>query len=307
VTLLTEPSRGVRQGAPRRVSSALRPWLYLSPLLLALGVWIYGPALFTLGLSVLDWNLTTPPTGFVGADNFARLFRSADFWQALGQTLLYAVALLPFSTVVPLLLAIMLWQRPGRASTVYRSLLFLPVMMAPVAVAVSWKFMLNPLLGLANEVVGWFGIPPVNWLGDPSTALLVIVAVTAAKVTAFNMLLYSAALSGLDRRTIEAARLEGATSWEITRFVVAPQLVGTTVLLGTLSLVLAGQWVFTNVTVLTQGGPDGVTDNIYYRIYTLGFEFFETGTASAAAVIVLLVFAVAGIGWRLVRRSHVPR
>jgi len=307
VTLTTVPPRAVREDAPRRVRASVRPWLYLSPVLVAIGVWIYAPALFTVALSVLDWNLTTPPTGLVGADNFARLFRSADFWQALAQTALYALALLPFSTVIPLGLAIMLWQRPGRASTVYRSLLFLPVMMAPVAVAVSWKFMLNPLVGLANEVVGWFGVPPVNWLGDPSTALVVIVAVTAAKVTAFNMLLFSAALSGLDRRTIEAARLEGATSWEITRFIVAPQLAGTTALLGTLSLVLAGQWVFTNVTVLTQGGPDGVTDNIYYRIYTLGFEFFETGTASAAAVIVLLVFAVAGIAWRLVRRSHVPR
>ena len=307
MTTVIKSPRGTRSRAPRRPGATLRPWFYLSPLLLALAIWIYGPALFTLGLSVLDWNLTSPPKGFVGFDNFARLFRDSDFWQSVGQTLLYAAALFPFSTVVPLLLAIMLWQRPGRASTVYRSLLFLPVMMAPVAVAVSWKFILNPLLGLANEVIGWFGLPPVNWLGDPATALLVIVAVTAAKVTAFNMLLYSAALSGLDRRTIEAARLEGATSWEITRFIVAPQLLATTALLGTLSLVLAGQWVFTNVTVLTQGGPDGVTDNIYYRIYTLGFEFFETGTASAAAVIVLFVFALAGVAWRILRRFRVAR
>jgi multiple sugar transport system permease protein len=294
---------GIRSGVRRTT----RSWLYLSPLLVALAIWIYGPAMFTAVLSVMDWNLTTPPNGLVGFDNFVQLFRDPHFGQAVGQTFLYAAALLPFSTVIPMLLAIMLWQRPGRASTIYRSLLFLPVMMAPVAVAVSWRFLLNPLQGLANEAIGRVGLPPVNWLGNPSTALVVVVLVTAAKVTAFNMLLYSAALSALDRRTIEAARLERASSWEITRFVVAPQLARTTVLLGLLSIVLAGQWTFTNISLLTQGGPDGVTDNIYYTIYTLAFQFFETGPASATAVLILLAFAIGSVVWFTLRRRSVSR
>ncbi|MFC6022686.1 carbohydrate ABC transporter permease [Plantactinospora solaniradicis] len=285
----------------RRASGA---WPYITPLLVMLGVWIYGPTLATLVLSVLDWNLTGPPAGFVGLDNFARLVREPEFGQAARQTLLYALALLPFSTIVPLVLAIMLWLRPGRASAIYRSLLFVPVMVAPVALAVSWRFLLNPLNGLANKVIGWFGLPAVNWLGDPATALLVIVVVTAARVVAFNMLLYSAALATIDRRTIEAARLEGATSGEVVSFIVAPQLVRTTVLLGLLSIVLAGQWAFTNISVLTQGGPDGVTDNIYYRVYTLGFEFFETGTASAASVLVLAFFGLAALAAAATRRRR---
>jgi multiple sugar transport system permease protein len=278
-------------------------WPYLAPLLLALGVWIYGPAVFTLVLSALDWNLTGPAS-FAGTENFVHLFREPEFGQALAQTGLYALAFLPFSTVIPLGLAVMLWQRPGRASTVYRSLLFLPVMMAPVAVAVSWRFLLNPLQGLANEVLGVAGLAPVNWLGDPATALPVIVLVTAAKVTAFNMLLYGAALETVDRRTVQAARLEGASSWEVSRFVVAPQLAGTTILLALLSLVLAGQWSFTNISVLTQGGPDGVTDNVYYRIYTLAFDFFETGMASAAAAVVLVLFGIGSAAWFAARRRY---
>ena len=301
---ISEPRRdATRSGDPARPRAG-HPWLYLTPLVLALGVWIYGPALFTVVLSVLKWNLTTPPSGFVGLDNFARLIGEPEFGQAAGQTLLYALALLPFSTLVPAVLAMMLWQRPGKASTVYRSLLFLPVMTAPVAVAVSWRFLLNPLQGLANEVLSVAGIPPVNWLGDPAIALVVVVAVTAAKVTGFNMLLYSAALATVDRRTLEAARLERASSWEITRFVVAPQLVRTTILLGLLSVVLAGQWTFATVSLLTQGGPDGVTDNVYYRIYTYGFQFFDTGTASAAAVVVLMAFGIVGVAWLLFRRRN---
>ncbi|WP_114560348.1 carbohydrate ABC transporter permease [Desertihabitans aurantiacus] len=288
----------------RRRRPGLAGWSYLLPLLLVVGVWIYLPVLATVVLSLLDWNLTSPTAEFVGLDNLRRLLSEPEFAQAAGQTLLYAVALLPFSTAVPLLLAVLLWARPGRASTIYRSLLFVPAMVAPVAVAVAWRFLLNPLNGLVNEVTGRVGLPAVNWLGDPAWALPVIVVVTAARVVAFNMLLFSAALSGLDRRAVEAARLEGATGFEVVWFVVLPQLRSTTVLLGLLSVVLAGQWSFTNVSVLTQGGPDGVTDNVYHRIHTLGFGYFETGMASTASVLVLVFFALAALAAEAVRRRR---
>ncbi|GAB3618160.1 sugar ABC transporter permease [Okibacterium endophyticum] len=300
---MTTTHREARAPGGPRFSSRGLGWLYLTPVILAIGLWIYGPAVATAVLSVMEWNLTTPPEGFVGIDNLARLVTQPEFGPAIGQTALYALALLPFSTVVPLVFAVMLWSRPGRASTVYRSLLFLPVMVAPVAVAVSWRFLLNPLNGFANEVIGWFGLSPVNWLGDPALALPVIVVVTAARVTAFNMLLYSAALSGIDRNTLDAARIDRANPVQIGWHIVMPQLFRPIVLLAFLSFVLAGQWVFTNVSVLTQGGPDGATDNVYYRIYTLGFEFFETGMASAAAVLVLVFFAASGALWLFVRRS----
>ncbi|MBC7277295.1 sugar ABC transporter permease, partial [Nocardioides sp.] len=275
----------------------------LTPLLLALAVWVYGPTVFTVALSFLDWNLTTDPEGFVGLANYTELFEHPEFTRAAWQTVLYALALLPFSTVVPFVLAVLLWMRPSRASTVYRSLLFVPAIMAPVAVAVAWRFLLNPLQGLVAGALGMAGLAAVNWLGDPATALAVVVAVTAPKVTAFNMLLCGAALASLDRRVVEAARIEGATSWEVIRFVVVPHVAPTLVALALLSVVLAGQWVFTNISELTAGGPDGATDNVYFRIYTLGFDFFDTGEASAAAVVVLLAFAVLAVAWQLVRRS----
>lgn len=268
-------------------------WLYLSPLALVLMMWIYGPMLSSAVLSFMDWDLAAGFGGWIGFENYVDLFAQPEFLQASRQTLLYAVALLPFATIVPMTLAIMMWQRVSKASQIYRVLLFLPIMVAPVANAVSWKFMLNPLQGLANEVLGLFSIAPVNWLGDPAIAPIMIVCVTAARVIAFNMLIYSAALATINRRTIDAARLEGATSVEVTRHIVMPQLVKTTVLLALLVVVMAGQWVFNYVSVLTQGGPDGSTDNVYYRIYALGFTFFETGMASAASMVVLAVFMAA--------------
>lgn len=277
---------------------------YLTPLILALAAWVYGPAVFTAVLSLLKWNLTTPPSGFVGLDNYVGLFRHPEFARAVGQTTLSALALLPFATIVPLVLAVMLWQRPGLASAVYRALLFLPVVVAPVAVATAWRFLLNPLQGLANRILEVLGVAPVNWLGNPATALLVLVGITSAKVVAFNLILYTASLSGIDRGLVAAAQLEGATRWEISRFIVAPHVARTTLVLALLSVVLAGQWTFTSVSVLTQGGPDGVTDSVYYRIYALGFQFFDTGSASAAGVLVLLAFGVLAAAWTAVRRSR---
>ncbi|MBE1876650.1 sugar ABC transporter permease [Myceligenerans sp. TRM 65318] len=300
----------MRGAPPRRGGSTRRGrggkpggWAYLTPLLAALGVWIYGPALITLVLSFTEWSLTDTPT-WAGPDNFRTLLADGDFLRSAGQTVLYALALLPFATFVPLVVATMLWMRPGRAAVAYRSLLFLPVMVAPVSVAVAWRFLLDPLNGLLAIGLRAVGLPPVDLLGDPSTALVTIVLVTAARVTAFNMLLYGAALSGLDRRLLEAARLERATAWETLRFVVLPQLVRPTVVLALLSLVLAGQWTFTNVAVLTQGGPDNATDSVYYRIYTLGFGFFQIGPASAAAMLVLAALAVVGTAAVLARRGR---
>lgn len=277
-------------------ANGLRGWLYLTPLVLVLAAWVYGPMIFSAILSVLDWDLTTTSQGFVGIDNYVTLFSQPEFVRSLGQTLVYSLGLLPFATIIPLVLAVMLWQRASRWSAVYRALLFLPVMLAPVAHAVSWKFLLNPLQGLGNAVLAFVGLEPVNWLGDPAIAPLVIILVTTARVIGFNMLIYAAALATIDRRTLDAARIDGATTVDITRFIVIPQLTRTTVLLALLVIIMAGQWVFNNVAVLTQGGPDGSTDNIYYRIYTLGFTFFETGVASAAAMVVLVVFL---LGWAL--------
>lgn len=287
------------QAGPRKPSTAGRSGLraagYLSPLIIVLAMWIYGPAVFSVILSFMRWSLVGD-TAFIGLENYQKLFGRPEFGQAVGQTLWYSIGMLPFATIVPMLLAIMLWQRVSRWSQFYRVVLFVPMMVAPVAHATSWWFLLQPLSGLANEIVTTFGLPAQNWLGEPRTALPTIIAVTAAKLTAQNMLLYTAALAGVRRNTLQAARLDGARWYDVTWHIVVPQLRGVTMLLGALSFITAGQWVFNNISVLTQGGPSYATDNVFYTIYRLGFTFFEMGQASAAAVLVALaVVALAGI------------
>lgn len=267
-------------------------WLYYSPVVISLVVWVYGPLLFTGVLSFLDWNLVSPDAEWNGLHNYETLFTEPEFGNAAWNTLLYALCMLPFATVVPCALAIAMWKRPGRASNIYRTLLFLPVVLAPVANALSWQFILDPLHGTLNIVLEHLGLTPVNWLGNPDTALLTVVAVTVPKVVALNTLLFGAALANIDRRTVEAARMDDAHEGEITRAVIVPQLLRTMILLGMLSLVVMWPWLFTNISVLTGGGPSGATDNVYYRLYTYAFTFFDAGTASAAAIVIAAGFAV---------------
>jgi multiple sugar transport system permease protein len=143
-----------------------------------------------------------------------------------------------------------------------------------------------------NLLIKAGGLAPVNWLGNPDTALLTIVAITVPKVVALNTLLFGAALANVDRRTVEAARLDDAREGEITRAIIVPQLRRTMLLLGLLSLIVVWPWLFTNISVLTRGGPSGATDNVYYRLYTYAFTFFDAGTASAAAIVIAVAFSV---------------
>jgi multiple sugar transport system permease protein len=276
-------------------------WLYFAPALIALVVWVYGPLVFTGVLSVLNWNLVSANPTFAGLGNYRRL-ADPDSLNAVRNTAYYALGLLPFATAIPCALAILLWKRPGRVSGIYRALLFLPVVLAPVANAICWQFILDPLQGAVNAVGGHLGFGAVDWLGDSATALPTIVAITAPKVVALNTLLFGAALANIDRRTVEAARLDNASEREITLFVLVPQLLRTMALLGMLSLVTIWPWIFTNVAVLTQGGPDGATDNVYYRLYTLAFTFFDAGTASAAAVAICAALALLLGAYALIAR-----
>lgn len=297
LTEAPEAKPKVRDAKPQ-VRAVERPaatglaWLYFSPTMLAIAVWVYGPLVFTAVLSFLDWNLVSPDIEFNGFENYETLLTEPEFGNAAWNTLKYALFVLPFATVVPCALAIALWKRPGRASEFYRMLLFLPVVLAPVANALSWQFILDPLYGTLNQVLGFAGVEPINWLGDPATALPTVVVVTAPKVVALNTLLFGAALANLDRRTIDAARLDDATEGEITRSIILPQLRRPIVLLGLLSMVVVWPWLFTNIGVLTRGGPSNATDNVYYRLYTYGFTFFDAGTASAAAIVIALAFGL---------------
>src|SRR5262249_53754460 len=150
----------------------------------------------------------------------------------------------------------------GRTRSIYRSIIFLPVLMAPVVVGVIWRWLLHPTQGLSNEVLGVFGLGPYNYFRNADTAIWVIIFITGWKHLGFSVLLFSAGLTNISRDYIEAASMDGATRWQTIRYITLPLLSPTIMFTLLLTILLSAQWTFPLINVLTQGGPLGSTTNV---------------------------------------------
>jgi multiple sugar transport system permease protein len=297
VTTLVEVAPPVRISAPAavrvplltRIARAAPPYLFLLPGLALLVVWVYRPLVTTVQLSFFSWNLLpTSPATPVGFDNYARLFALPDFGAAIGRTAVLILGLLPFTLVVPTLVGLLARRVRGRAATVYQALVFAPMLVAPVAGAAVWQWMLDPRGGLVNRILG----STTNWLQEPRWAPIVIIVVTGWHVLGFATLVVAAGLAGIDSEYSAAASLDGATRWQTTRWITLPLLSPTLAFLLLMTLLLAAQWSFPLVNTITHGGPVDATTNIYYLLWDYAFGSFDAGLGAAAGMIFFLGFGV---------------
>jgi multiple sugar transport system permease protein len=289
----------------RRASNwRVSPWLYLAPAILTLVVWIYWPLIDALRLSLFQWNmLPTSPQKFVGWDNYVRIFALPKFWQALRNTVVYVVGLLPLAVLLPLAIAIYTHDLPARSRNIYRAIIFVPMIIAPVVAAAVWRWLLDPGYGMVNAGIGWFGFDPVKFLADPKVAIWTVIIITGWKLIGFSTLILSAANANINPSLVEAARMDGASKWEVIRDVRLPLLSSSILFLVMMTILLGAQWSFTYINVLTQGGPLGSTTNIYYLLWDFGFSSMSVGWSSASAVILFLGFgAIAFVLFKLIDR-----
>ncbi len=273
----------------------LEPYLYLLPAVIAVGIWIYRPLLQTIELSFYQWNmLPTAPRTFVGWQNYAQLFALPEMSRALLNTAVYMLGILPLSVVLPMVVAILTQDIGKRARTLYRMLIFLPVIIAPVVVAVVWRWILHPTNGILNNTLEALSLieEPLRFFTDERLAIWAIIFITGWKLIGFSTLIFSAALTNINREYIEAAQIDGASRWQITRFLLIPLLSPTILFMTMLTLLLASQWSFAYINVLTQGGPLNATTNIYFLLWNYGFRSFAVGWSSAAATVFFLGFSI---------------
>ena len=197
---------------------ALAPWIFTGPALLFALVFLYAPVVFSVGLSLSDWNFIRPQAQFVGLDNYARIFRDPNFRDALSNTGLYCLVLIPAQILVPLGLAAALMRvRNVRLASGYKIALFLPTILAYSTAGIAWLWLFDPLNGFLNTVLGWFGLPPERWHTDPDLALWCVTLVAFWKNFGLNMLLFLAALVSIPKPVLEAAALDAFLSEHITR------------------------------------------------------------------------------------------
>lgn len=301
-SVATQQSRG--RGGTSRPSLRSRELpiaiLFLLPAIAVLGTFNLYPALYSLYLSLFEWNGIRPERTFVGADNYIRLFTSGEFRNSLFVTGIYALGITVASLALGVFVALLLNQGlRGRA--VYRALYFLPVITPSVAAGVVWKALFDPSQGAVNGLLERVGIHGPSWLSSPSWALVAVIIVGVWKRVGFNMIVYLAALQGIPRTYHEAAVLDGASAWQRFRYITLPLLGPSTFFLTVTSLIEAVQ-VFDLVYVMTKGGPLGSTDVVGYYLYRYGFRYFELGFASAVAyVIFALIFVITVVQFRLTR------
>jgi multiple sugar transport system permease protein len=294
-----------RGRAAARVMRAIEPYLYLLPALLCVGIWVYRPLVEVARLSFLQWDLIpTTPQVPVGISNFTSVLTLPELGQALKNTAIYVLGLLPFSIILPAAIALLIADIGGRSRGAYRSIIFVPVLMAPVVVAIIWERILAPAGGITNAMLATvFHVGPISFLSGTRSAIWTIVGITAWKQIGFAVLLFSAGIASISHDYMEAARMDGATALQIVRDITLPLLSPTIMFLVLLTVLLSAQWTFPLINVLTQGGPVGSTTNIYFLLYKFGFENFNIGYSAASAVIFFVAFgALALVCIRLIER-----
>lgn len=272
-----------------RFSEGITPYLLVAPLLLLMVVFIYWPLIYSAYLSTFDWNFVRPDKDFVGVDNYTRLTDDPRFERALHGTVVYTLALIPLQVFLPLGLALLLWGvGKSRLQNLYRGALFLPTIVAWSVASILWLWMLNSNYGVINQVLGVFGVDNVNWLGERNTAIWAVILVATWKTLGFHMLLYLAALQAVPRDYVEAAQVDGASSYQVMTSIRFPLITPTFFFVLVTTVITVNEDVFAAINVLTDGGPFESTTNIVYYLYQQGFVYFQIGAASAVAVIVFL-------------------
>jgi len=277
----------------------------LAPAFVLLGVWTYAPLLEALWLSFHEWNLLpTMPPAYVGLDNYARLLELRELHRAAWNTVIYTLGLLPLTVALPLVVALLAGGVGGWLGDLYRALIFVPMVIAPIVVAIVWRWLLNPSHGVVNALITGLGFPPVAFLQDPSIAIWSIIFITGWKLIGFSAIIFSAAIADVDRGLMEAARLDGASEFQIARHVIVPLIRPALLLVTMLTLLHGAQWSFVYINVLTQGGPLLATTNLYYLLWDYGFGNFAIGWATAAGMLLLAVYAVVAAACLYVMRRH---
>jgi multiple sugar transport system permease protein len=284
--------------------SALRRFLIPSLLLLAL------VKLYPLGLSVylsfFDYYLPEPERrAFIGLGNYGALLSEGRFWVSFTNTLIIAAAALALEFTVGLAVALGLYRLPVGAARVLTVLIFLPNIVTPVVAGLFLRWMFASQWGLIAMSFALLGIPPVDWLGNPAWAKVTIALADSWQQIPFVVLVLYAGLQGLDRDTIEAAVIDGASGWKLLWYVILPAL--RPVILFVLTIRIMDLFrLFDAIYVLTGGGPGTATETLTFYTYRLAFQFLEIGKGSALGVLTMIVItaSIGGLILLLYRRER---
>jgi multiple sugar transport system permease protein len=274
--------------------------LFLAPGLIGLLVFTLLPILASLGLTLFQWDLITPPT-FIGLDNFRELFGSTEFWQALLHTGYFVVGYIPLVLLLALGVALMLNQHV-RGLPIYRTAFFIPVVSSWVVISLLGKWVFNPRFGLVNYGLQLIGVQGPNWLFSPQWAMPAIILTSVWKDIGFVAVMFLAGLQSIPYLYREASELDGASRTQHFRFVTLPLLSPTTFFALIISLIASFQ-VFDQVWIMSETGNKAATTVLVQQIVQNAFSYGRMGMAAALSwVLFAFIFLMTLVQLRLQRK-----
>lgn len=266
--------------------------LFILPSFIPLLVFRLLPMVASVGISGLEWNLISPPR-WLGFGNYASVLGDPVFHRGLRNTVVYIAGYLPLVYVGALAVALLL-NRGVRGLPFFRGVYFLPVLTSWVVVALLWKWILNPQVGIVNYALGLAGISGPGWWTDPAWAMPSIILASAWKDLGFIMLILLAGLQAIPEEMYEAAHVDGASGWQRFRHVTMPLLTPATFFVAVLALI-GGFQVFDQVWVMTEGGPAGATTVVMEQIYSNAFRYGLMGRAAAMSWVLFAIILTATV------------
>jgi len=300
----TQPRRP-REKAPAGQNRA--GWLLSSPFIVLYVLFLIGPVLIGVVISLFNTTTVTPGLGdFVGFSNYGDVLTNKDFWASMWHSVLFTLLTTPLLVLLPLLFAI-LASRLTRGRWFYRLAFFAPYVVPSSAVCLIFAFMYTPQTGLITNAFGWVGLTAPDFLGTTSGAWFAVVLLTLWWTFGFNFILYTAAIQEISEEVYEAAAIDGAGPWQQIRSITVPLLAPTMSLVFILQM-LASLKVFDQIFLLLAGGPNYSTRPVIEYIYDTGFTSYRGGYAAAATMVYFLVLVAISTGWLLLRnrRTNVP-
>jgi ABC-type sugar transport system permease subunit len=288
--------RGAAPVAPRHGwRQDLVGWSFAAPFVILFGVFLALPILAALLFSFTSFGLRdiTNPIGasVVGLDNYAKLLSDAKFWKSLGNTAYFVFVGVPLTLVIGLVIASALSRGITRFRTAFRVGYYLPVITSIVAIAVVWRFLLNPDVGLINMLLKNIGINGPDWLASKTLAMPAIIAMAVWRNLGFAMVVFVAGMQAIPGMLYEAAAIDGAGRWQAFRYVTLPMLRPTIHFMLVITTIGYLQ-LFEEPFVMTDGGPLDATLSVTMYMYQQGFEFFHQGYAAAIAYVLFVIVAI---------------
>lgn len=261
-------------------------YLFLTPKLTFFTLFVILPIIWAFFIAFQKYGIFG--SEWVGLDNFKKVLKSEAFYIAIGNTFKYTLVTVPANIIIALVLASLIHPLGKWGQSFYRAAFYLPTVTSMVIIAMVWRWIYNYRYGLFNYFLSWFGIAPVNWLGQSSTALWAIIIMTILIPPGVGIILYLAAMNNIPESLYEAAKIDGGGPIQQWFYITLPMLKPTTLYLVMLSTISSFQ-VFTQIILMTKGGPGHATETLVHIIYKTAFRDFEFGVAAAQAIFLFLI------------------